>query len=200
MRPSTTPASTSSTLQAPPSVNQRLTAHAGQKTASEPTVPTVSRHDPPAERSAAHLAAVDARPRSGSGNWGPTKKIVLQTYPKQAGVNPVPMDWGNLDPQSRGPVVVSHSASTVKRRNGEVSGRFTILLMTVSNRRSWGQLLHLPCARGCKQKPGRGLSPNLHQCRAGRKHRTVPSVGRRREDRGHGSVGPCLALGVQELH
>jgi GTP cyclohydrolase N terminal len=49
-------------------------------------------------------------------SW-PTK-IVLHTYPKQVGVNPAPMDWGNLDPQLRGPVVVSRHKATVRRRNG----------------------------------------------------------------------------------
>jgi GTP cyclohydrolase N terminal len=117
--PRSSPASTSGTLRTPPLPEPRLNPHAGQRTAADPALPTLSRHDPLPERSAAHLAAADARPRSGSGTWGPTKKIVLQTYPKQAGVNPVPMDWGNSDAQSRGPVVVSHSASTVKRRNGE---------------------------------------------------------------------------------
>jgi hypothetical protein len=60
----------------------------------------------------------DARPQSAA---APTKKIVLQTYPNQAGVNPVPMDWANPDPEKRGPVVVSHSSSTVKRRNGGIT-------------------------------------------------------------------------------
>jgi hypothetical protein len=45
-------------------------------------------------------------------------KIVLGTYPKQAGVHPAPMDWGNPDPDLRGPVVVSRQKSTVGRRNG----------------------------------------------------------------------------------
>jgi hypothetical protein len=29
------------------------------------------------------------------------------------------MDWGNKDPQQRGPVVVSRTQSTIRRRNGE---------------------------------------------------------------------------------
>ena len=44
-----------------------------------------------------------------------------RTYPGQAGINPLPMDWGNKDPQQRGPVVVSRSATTIRRRNGKPS-------------------------------------------------------------------------------
>lgn len=47
--------------------------------------------------------------------WAP--KIVLVTYPKQVGVIPAIMDWGNPDPINRGPVVVSRHKSTVRRRN-----------------------------------------------------------------------------------
>lgn len=43
------------------------------------------------------------------------------TYPGQSGINPLPMDWGNKDPQERGPVVVSRTQSTLRRRNGEDS-------------------------------------------------------------------------------
>jgi hypothetical protein len=45
-------------------------------------------------------------------------KIVLHTYPNQVNVNPAPMDWGNQDPQARGPVVVSRHKATMPRRNG----------------------------------------------------------------------------------
>ncbi|OBT78547.1 hypothetical protein VF21_01016 [Pseudogymnoascus sp. 05NY08] len=47
----------------------------------------------------------------------PTSRIILTTYPGQSGINPLPMDWGNKDPQTRGPVVVSRSQSTIRRRN-----------------------------------------------------------------------------------
>ncbi|KFH46282.1 Uracil-regulated protein-like protein [Hapsidospora chrysogenum ATCC 11550] len=46
-----------------------------------------------------------------------TSRIVLTTYPKQIGINPLPMDWGNFDPLKRGPVVVSRTPSTIRRRN-----------------------------------------------------------------------------------
>lgn len=44
--------------------------------------------------------------------------MVIRTYPKQIGINPLPMDWGNLDPAKRGPIVVSRASSTIRRRNG----------------------------------------------------------------------------------
>ncbi|KAF4454010.1 GTP cyclohydrolase II [Fusarium austroafricanum] len=52
---------------------------------------------------------------------GFTSRIILTTYPKQIGINPLPMDWGNSDPVKRGPIVVSRAASTIRRRNGSFS-------------------------------------------------------------------------------
>ncbi|CAM1508533.1 Fc.00g053810.m01.CDS01 [Cosmosporella sp. VM-42] len=46
-----------------------------------------------------------------------TSRIILTTYPKQIGINPLPMDWGNSDPLKRGPIVVSRAPSTIRRRN-----------------------------------------------------------------------------------
>ncbi len=57
-------------------------------------------------------------------NFTTTNMIVFvnakhtRTYPKQLGINPLPMDWGNFDPIKRGPVVVSRLPSTIRRRNG----------------------------------------------------------------------------------
>lgn len=45
-------------------------------------------------------------------------KIILTSYPGQAGVDPIPMQWGHVDPNVRGPVVVSRHANTMRRRNG----------------------------------------------------------------------------------
>jgi len=42
-----------------------------------------------------------------------TSRIILTTYPGQSGINPLPMDWGNKDPQKRGPVVVSRGQTTI---------------------------------------------------------------------------------------
>jgi GTP cyclohydrolase II len=47
-----------------------------------------------------------------------TSKIILTSYPGQAGVDPLPMDWGNRDPNLRGPVAVSRHPNTIRRRNG----------------------------------------------------------------------------------
>lgn len=57
-----------------------------------------------------------------------TSKIILTSYPGQAGVDPLPMDWGAKDPQTRGPVVVSRNPSTIRRRNaiGAHGGSYSI--------------------------------------------------------------------------
>ncbi|KAM5342755.1 hypothetical protein ACJ41O_013721 [Fusarium nematophilum] len=59
---------------------------------------------------------------------GFTSRIILTTYPKQIGINPLPMDWGNSDPLKRGPIVVSRAASTIRRRNaiGAHGGSYSI--------------------------------------------------------------------------
>lgn len=48
-------------------------------------------------------------------------KIILTSYPGQAGVDPLPMEWGHKDPAIRGPVVVSRHPNTIRRRNGTVT-------------------------------------------------------------------------------
>lgn len=48
-----------------------------------------------------------------------TSRIILTTYPGQSGIDPLNMNWGHPDALERGPVVVSRSQSTVRRRNGE---------------------------------------------------------------------------------
>ena len=60
--------------------------------------------------------AADAAPRRAS--VSKTSKIILTSYPGQAGVDPLPMDWGHKDPAVRGPVVVSRHSNTIRRRNG----------------------------------------------------------------------------------
>ncbi|KAL7943023.1 GTP cyclohydrolase [Trichoderma barbatum] len=62
---------------------------------------------------------------SPSSRTGFTSRIVLTTYPKQIGIDPFQMDWGNPDPLQRGPVVVSRAASTIRRRNGS-GGSYSI--------------------------------------------------------------------------
>ncbi|GKU13882.1 unnamed protein product [Fusarium langsethiae] len=59
-----------------------------------------------------------ATPTAAQQKQGFTSRIILTTYPKQIGINPLPMDWGNSDPVKRGPIVVSRAATTIRRRNG----------------------------------------------------------------------------------
>lgn len=47
-----------------------------------------------------------------------SSRIILTTYPGQSGIDPITMIWGHPDPAKRGPVVVSRSRSTIRRRNG----------------------------------------------------------------------------------
>lgn len=49
-----------------------------------------------------------------------SSKIILTSYPGQSGVDPIPMNWGNPDPNIRGPVVVSRQVNTIRRRNGKI--------------------------------------------------------------------------------
>jgi hypothetical protein len=59
-------------------------------------------------------AKAPVSPRKGT----PTSRIILTTYPGQAGIDPIPMNWGSGNPVERGPIVVSRGISTVRRRNG----------------------------------------------------------------------------------
>jgi hypothetical protein len=90
-----------------------------QKAESEQTVEAVSKQyeQPPSN-------VDDAPPRRTS--VSKTSKIILTSYPGQAGVDPMPMDWGHKDPAVRGPVVVSRHPGTIRRRNGKFYGLFTI--------------------------------------------------------------------------
>lgn len=56
---------------------------------------------------------------SSPGRHNATSKIILTSYPGQAGVDPLPLQWGAKDPTTRGPVVVSRNPATIRRRNGE---------------------------------------------------------------------------------
>ncbi|RMZ15125.1 hypothetical protein D0860_01772 [Hortaea werneckii] len=95
--------------------------------ASSPRVPTrsrdsVSSFDGKEPNGQAHTASSPAR------SSALTSKIILTSYPGQAGVDPLPMEWGAKDPEKRGPVVVSRAPSTIKRRNaiGAHGGSYSI--------------------------------------------------------------------------
>ncbi|KAH8664334.1 GTP cyclohydrolase N terminal-domain-containing protein [Xylariales sp. PMI_506] len=70
----------------------------------------------PAER---ENAAVQAQ------KSGFSSRIILTTYPKQIGIDPLPLNWGAADPKERGPVVVSRSSSTIGKRNAH-GGSYSI--------------------------------------------------------------------------
>ncbi|KAI5921312.1 GTP cyclohydrolase N terminal-domain-containing protein [Camillea tinctor] len=55
---------------------------------------------------------------------GFTSRIILTTYPKQIGIKPLPLNWGAPGPE-RGPVVVSRSSSTIRKRNAH-GGSYSI--------------------------------------------------------------------------
>ena len=61
-----------------------------------------------------------------------TSRIILTTYPGQAGIDPLTMKWGHRDPTARGPVVVSRNPSTVGRRNGELPDAYHQLALTLT--------------------------------------------------------------------
>lgn len=52
----------------------------------------------------------------------------LTTYPGQSVVNPVHLEWGKIDPNERGPVLVSRDTRTITRRNaiGAHGGSYSI--------------------------------------------------------------------------
>ncbi|KAK8067175.1 Uracil-regulated protein 1 [Apiospora hydei] len=72
--------------------------------------------------SAAAKAALEAQ------KSGFTSRIILTTYPKQIGIDPIPLKWGAADPKERGPVVVSRASSTIGKRNavGAHGGSYSI--------------------------------------------------------------------------
>lgn len=72
-----------------------------------------------------HSSTSPPPPRKGSTT---TSKIILTSYPGQSGVDPLPMNWGDEDPQKRGPVVASRSGITIRRRNavGAHGGSYSI--------------------------------------------------------------------------
>lgn len=117
------------------SVSQRLDALA--PTAITPSPNTGTAPSPPGpdrERSAAAAESItDASSFTTSAvvqaqKSGFTSRIILTTYPKQNGIDPLQLDWGAPDASRRGPVVVSRSSSTIRRRNaiGAHGGSYSI--------------------------------------------------------------------------
>ncbi|KAI1776131.1 GTP cyclohydrolase N terminal-domain-containing protein [Hypoxylon cercidicola] len=90
---------------------------AGTPTSPVPT--TLATSEPGADNTTATKEATQAQ------KSGFTSRIILTTYPKQIGIEPVPLHWGAPDPSDRGPVVVSRSSSTIRRRNAH-GGSYSI--------------------------------------------------------------------------
>ncbi|RCH93831.1 Uracil-regulated protein 1, partial [Rhizopus stolonifer] len=55
-------------------------------------------------------------------------RVILTTYPNQHGIQPIPMEWGAQDPKTRGPIVASRHAESIKKRNaiGSYGGSYCI--------------------------------------------------------------------------
>lgn len=100
--------------------NGTLNGEKAKEAESEKTVEAVSQQyeQPPANVDAPRRASVSK-----------TSKIILTSYPGQAGVDPLPMVWGAKDPVVRGPVVVSRHANTIRRRNGMFSTLYRTILV-----------------------------------------------------------------------
>ena len=64
------------------------------------------------------LNIIRMKPSTPARSSSASSRIILTTYPGQAGIDPIAMNWGHSDPTLRGPVVVSRSQSTIRRRNG----------------------------------------------------------------------------------
>ena len=100
----------------------------------------------------------DEIPHSGKGA-ATSSKIILSTYPHQSGIDPIIMNWGDIDPMQRGPVVVSRAPSTIRRRNGKcilfdiTFWRAYLTLCYLSNWCTWRLLCHLSCFSRCQQEP-----------------------------------------------
>ena len=132
------------------SINGRVNALAGVKQAQNGVVHDASYPSPRLDASSPKLVPQSHQKRDSLGSIGgangntsselastsppvrrsslATSKIILTSYPGQAGVDPAPMEWGSRDPAKRGPVVVSRNPSTIRRRNaiGAHGGSYSI--------------------------------------------------------------------------
>jgi len=129
-------------------------------------------------------------------------KIILTSYPGQAGVDPLPMSWGAKDPKERGPIVVSRTPNTIRKRNGKMLKMpfDNTILTTTSHRCPRRLLLHLPRPRRSQQEPQPRAQAGLYQHRACRQHRALPNLVRPEENRRYGPLWTSRALALQRLH
>ena len=106
----------------------------------------------------------EAQPRRTS--VSKVSKIILTSYPGQAGVDPLPMEWGAKDPAVRGPVVVSRHPNTIRKRNGMYLDLVTSMqdvLNSHSHWCPWRLILHLQCSCRSKQEPRHHSQARLYQ-------------------------------------
>lgn len=105
---------------APPAHSPTL----AEKSPPESALPTESALPQPALAASAKESSSASAQAEKSGF---TSRIILTTYPKQIGINPIPLNWGAPGPE-RGPVVVSRSSSTIRKRNaiGAHGGSYSI--------------------------------------------------------------------------
>jgi hypothetical protein len=157
--------------------NGTLSEDKAKETESSKAVEAVSQQyeEPP--------AIIDAPPRRAS--VSKTSKIILTSYPGQAGVDPLPMEWGAKDPAVRGPVVVSRHANTIRRRNG----MFILAYMRL--------VLYLQRSRSCKQEPRHHPQTRFHEHGTCCKDWSFPAMERQEEDCGYGSIWPSCSMVVQ---
>jgi hypothetical protein len=99
-----------------------------------------------------------------------TSKIILTSYPGQAGVDPLPMVWGAKDPVVRGPVVVSRHANTIRRRNGMFTSVQRAVMDCLTYIPSYWRprwfVFNLQCSCCSKQEPRHYPQARLHKHRA----------------------------------
>ncbi|KAI1310058.1 GTP cyclohydrolase N terminal-domain-containing protein [Xylaria venustula] len=93
-----------------------------EKVSPESNLPAESALPQPALASPSKDESSTARGQAEKAGF--TSRIILTTYPKQIGINPIPLNWGAPGPE-RGPVVVSRSSSTIRKRNAH-GGSYSI--------------------------------------------------------------------------
>ncbi|KAF2086898.1 GTP cyclohydrolase II [Saccharata proteae CBS 121410] len=103
---------------APPNGSASTSAAAAESKPAEDVVAVSEQYDAP--------PAAAEQPSRASVNF--SSKIILTSYPGQAGVDPLPMNWGHQDYKQRGPIVVSRHPNTIRRRNaiGAHGGSYSI--------------------------------------------------------------------------
>ena len=99
-------------------VDPTLTRENGQPRPQPASVPSESRTTHTDAGSTTNGSHATSPPPGSGRRSSTTSKIILTSYPGQAGVDPLPMEWGAKDPKVRGPVVVSRNLGTFRRRNG----------------------------------------------------------------------------------